>query len=47
MPEKYFLAVLTLTDRFRYLIQTEKGKLVYFVVQYETLINDKWLAVTY
>lgn len=33
------------TDRLRMRITTEKGKVIDIVVQYETLINDKWNAV--
>lgn len=32
-------------DRLRMRITTERGKVIDIVVQYETLINDKWFAV--
>jgi hypothetical protein len=32
-------------DRYRHIHIKEKGKIIYFRVQYETKINDKWHAV--
>ena len=33
------------SDRYRHLHITEKGKIIFFRVQYETKINDKWYPV--
>ncbi len=47
MAEKYFIVLLDKLghDRLRVRIETVKGKVKYFVVQYETLINHEWRAI--
>jgi hypothetical protein len=47
MGEKYFFILLDSSglDRLRIRIETAKGGVKYFVVQYETLIDDKWIAI--
>jgi hypothetical protein len=47
MGEKYFFILLDNfgQDRLRIRIETTKGGVKYFVVQYETLINDEWVAI--
>jgi hypothetical protein len=47
MGEKYFIFLLDNNgfDRLRIRIETLKGKIKYFVVQYETLIGGEWEAI--
>ena len=47
MNEKYFLIPLDLSgnDRLRIRIETIKGRVKYFVVQYETFLNENWSAI--
>ena len=47
MNEKTFLKYLDKesTERIRMKISVEKGKVVDIVVQYESLINDRWMAI--
>jgi len=36
---------LSASDRYRHLHYKEKGKIVFFRIQYETKINEKWYPV--
>ncbi len=47
MGEKYFFILLDnfRLDRLRIRIETSKGGVKYFVVQYETFIEDEWVAI--
>ncbi|MBX9785391.1 MAG: hypothetical protein K2X48_19060 [Chitinophagaceae bacterium] len=47
MGEKYFFVLLddSGTERLRIRIETAKGGVKYFVVQYETYINEDWTAI--
>ena len=47
MGEKYYFILLDISgqDRLRVRIETTKGGVNYFVVQYETIINDEWVAI--
>ncbi|MCY7309417.1 MAG: hypothetical protein LH619_01445 [Chitinophagaceae bacterium] len=47
MGEKYFFILLDDIgfDRLRIRIETSKGGVKYFVVQYETLISNEWVAI--
>lgn len=47
MAEKYFFIILDKRglDRLRFRIETIKGAIKYFVVQYETFLNGEWVAI--
>lgn len=47
MGEKYFFISLDEygLDRLRIRIETSKGGVKYFVVQYEAFINEEWVAI--
>jgi len=47
LGEKYFFILLENNgaDRLRVRIETTKGGVKYFVVQYETLIENEWVAI--
>ena len=47
MGEKYFFILLDSSgqDRLRIRIETTKGGVKYFVVQYETMIDNDWIAI--
>ena len=47
MGEKYFFILLDSSglDRLRIRIETAKGGVKYFVVQYETQIDDEWAPI--
>jgi hypothetical protein len=47
MGEKYFFVLLDDfgLDRLRIRIETTRGGVKYFVVQYETVILDEWIAI--
>jgi len=46
MGEKTYLRRLGADNRMRVRFTTEKGNVTHFVVQYETLIENKWVAIT-
>jgi hypothetical protein len=45
--EKYFFILLDEVglDRLRIRVVTDRGRVKYFVVQYETTIHDEWIAI--
>jgi len=43
--KEFFVDLLWQTDRLRLSIDVEQGEVLNFVVQYETLINEKWTAI--
>jgi hypothetical protein len=47
LAEKRFYKYLNddATERLRFKIITQKGKVIDIVIQYETLINGKWVAI--
>ena len=47
LGEKYFFILLDDAglDRLRIRIETTRGGVKYFVIQYETLIKDEWVAI--
>ncbi len=45
MTEKGFTVFLTLEDRYRHQHARTKKDVLWFVVQYETLVEGKWLSV--
>ena len=45
MPKKSYLFMLTDRDRKRHTHTIEKGKVVEFLVQYETLLEGRWVEV--
>jgi hypothetical protein len=45
MPEKTYIFMLTERDRKRHKHMIEKGKVVGFMVQYETLFEEKWVPI--
>lgn len=44
--KEFFVYLYWPTDRLRFLIDIEDGQVTYFVAQYETLLADKWTAIT-
>ena len=40
-----FIRVLTESDQIRRSFTTEKGRVIDFVIQYETLIDEKWTPI--
>ena len=47
MKQKEFFKILNRegTDRLRVRLETEKGELINIIVQYESLIDNKWTAI--
>ena len=45
MPEKTYIFMLTERDRKRHEHVIEKGKVVGFMVQYETLFEGRWVPI--
>ena len=47
MKQKEFFKILDKerSDRLRVRLEIEKGELINIVVQYESLINNKWIAI--
>ena len=43
--KEFFIGLIWHTDRLRFSIDTEQGKVVNFVAQYETWLDGKWRAV--
>ena len=45
MIEKSYVLIVGATDRIRVWFKKDRGKIIEFVVQYETLLRGKWQAV--
>lgn len=45
MIEKSYVLIVGATDRIRVWFKKDRGKIIEFVVQYETLVRSKWQAV--
>ena len=45
MVERRYVQMVTARDRVRVRFKKGRGKIVEFVVQYETLVRDEWRAV--
>jgi hypothetical protein len=45
MTKKAYVFMLTETDRKRHEHMSDKGRVVEFIVQYETKLQDKWVPV--
>ena len=45
MVEKTYVQILDARDRIRVQFKKDRGKITDFVVQYETLVGEKWQAV--
>jgi hypothetical protein len=43
--EKAYLQIITDRDRIRVRFKKERGRIIDFVVQYETLLGDRWQPV--
>lgn len=45
MDEKTYVQVVDTRDRIRVRFKKDRGRILEFVVQYETLVRDEWQAV--
>lgn len=45
MPDKEYIQLLSLEDKVKIKLITKNGKVVFFVVQYHSLINGKWRTI--
>lgn len=45
MVEKSYVRILGVKDRIRFRFKKDRGKIIEFVIQYETLVRDRWQAV--
>lgn len=45
MVEKAYVQMVTGQDRIRVRFKKDRGKITAFVVQYETLVKDQWMAI--
>jgi len=45
LVEKSYLQMLDVKERIRVRFKKDRGRIVEFVVQYETLVRDEWMAI--
>ena len=45
MVEKSYVRILGVRDRIRVRFKKDRGKIIEFVIQYETLVRNEWQAV--
>ena len=45
MVEKAYVQMITGQDRIRVRFRKDRGKITAFVVEYETLLKDEWMAI--